>query len=282
MTELAKKAVSGPRKLSRKALNKACHIWLEFANAGYAWIRLMGNTYAQMLIPIVHELYPDDKEARNAVIARSMVFYNTEPAFGHVINGIAISMEEKIANGEAITGDDVVAIRTSLMGPLAGIGDTLHNMLNIILIAIFTDMTLKGAYLAGPILYIICRWAEMILISRATFFYGYRKGGEAISEIISSGRFDDLITAANIVGCTVMGALMCQYVNVKTGLKIVTEGASFDFQTGLFDALLPDLLPLLFTMFCWWLITKKRVSVNMLMLVILLLAAIGGLLGIFA
>src|SRR5690606_31773307 len=115
---------------------------------GYAWIRLMGNTYAQMLIPIVHELYPDDKEARNAVIARSMVFYNTEPAFGHVINGIAISMEEKIANGEAITGDDVVAIRTSLMGPLAGIGDTLHNMLNIILIAIFTDMTLKGAYLA--------------------------------------------------------------------------------------------------------------------------------------
>lgn len=282
MTEMVSKVSSTPRKISRKALNKACHIWLEFANAGYAWIRLMGNTYAQMLVPIVHDLYPDDKEARNAVIARSMDFYNTEPAFGHVINGIAISMEEKIANGEeTITGDDVVAIRTSLMGPLAGIGDTLHNMLNIIFIAIFTDMTLSGSYLLGPILYIICRWGGMILISRASFFYGYRKGGEAINEIISSGRFDDLITAANIVGCTVMGALMCQYVNVKTGLKIVTEGASFDFQTGLFDALLPGLLPLSFTMFCWWLIVKKHVSITKLMLVILLIAVVGGLLGIF-
>lgn len=281
MAEVVSKVSSTPKKVSKKALNKACHIWLEFANAGYAWIRLMGNTYAQMLVPVVHDLYPDDKAARNAVIARSMDFYNTEPAFGHIINGIAISMEEQIANGEgAISGNDITTIRTSLMGPLAGIGDTIHNTINIILIAIFTDMTLSGAYLAGPLLYIICRWGLFVLISRVTFFYGYRKGGEAISEIISSGKFDDLITAANIVGCMVMGALMYQYVTVKTGLEIVTENTSFNFQTGLFDALLPGLLPLGLTMFCWWLVVKKRMSITKLMLAILLIAIVGGLLGV--
>lgn len=272
----------GNKKISKKALNKACMLWMEFANAGYSWIRLMGNTYAMMLIPIVHELYPDDKEARNAVISRSNQFYNTEPAFGNIINGIAISMEESIANGdEAITGDDIFMIRTSLMGPLAGIGDTFHNLLNIILIAIFTDMTLNGAYLLGPLLYIFIRWGEFIIISRQTFLYGYNRGGEIIADIISEGKFDNLITAANIVGCVVMGALMTQYVNVKSALTIATEsGVNIDFQTDLFDALMPQILPLGFTMLCLWLITKKRVSINKLMFVIIGIAIIGGGLGI--
>lgn len=269
------------KKISKKALHKACTLWIEFANAGYSWIRLMGNSYAMMMIPIVHDLYPNDKEARNAVISRSMDFYNTEPNIGNVINGIAVSMEEQIANGEeAIDGSDIVAIRTSLMGPLAGIGDTFLNMLNVIFIAIFTDLTLKGSWLLGPILYILCRWGSVILLGQWSFFYGYRKGGEAITEIVSSGKFDDLITNANIVGCVVMGALMCQYVKVTCGLKIATESTSFDFQTGLFDALLPNLLPLAFTLLCWWLITKKHISITKLMVFILLIATAGGLLGI--
>ena len=270
------------KKLSKSTLFKACTIWVEFANAGYSWIRLMGNTYAQMMVPIAHELYPDDKQARNAMIARSMDFYNTEPAFGNVINGIAVSMEERIANGdETITGDDITMIRTSLMGPLAGIGDTIHNMINIILVAIFTDLTMNGAYLIGPLLFILCRWGEFILISHLAFNYGYAKGGDAIEKIISSGQFENLITMANIVGCVVMGAMMCQYVKVTCGLKIATEnGVGFDFQTGLFDALLPNMLPLCFTLLCWWLITRKRVSITKLMLIIIAVAAVGGMLGI--
>lgn len=269
------------RKVSKRALQKACTLWIEFANAGYSWIRLMGNSYAMMMVPIAHDLYPDDKEARNAMIARSMDFYNTEPNCGNVINGIAISMEEKIANNEeAITGDDILTIRTALMGPLAGIGDTILNVLNTIFLAIFIDMTLSGAWIVGPLGYLVCRLGSVHLLGRWSFWYGYTRGGEAVMEAINSGKFSQLVTVANIVGCVVMGALMCQYVKIQTGLKITTENMNFDFQTQLFDTLMPRLLPLLFTLFCWWLITKKRVSVNRLMVYLIVIAAVCASFGI--
>lgn len=269
------------RKVSKSALRKACTLWIEFANAGYSWIRLMGNSYAMMMVPIAHSLYPDDKEARNKMIARSMDFYNTEPNIGNVINGIAVSMEEKIANNEeSITGDDIVTIRTALMGPLAGIGDTILNVLNTIFLAIFIDMTLSGAWLVGPLGYLVCRLGSVNLLGRLSFYYGYNQGGNAVMEAINSGKFDKLVTVANIVGCVVMGALMCQYVKVQTGLKIVTENMTFNFQTQLFDALMPRLLPLLFTLFCWWLLTKKRVSVNKLLVYIIVIAAVCASFGI--
>ena len=44
---------------------------------------------------------------------------------GTVIHGITISMEEQIANGAEISGEDINALRTGLMGPMAGIGDTI-------------------------------------------------------------------------------------------------------------------------------------------------------------
>lgn len=272
------------RTVSKKTLAKASRIWLHFANAGYSWIRLMGNSFAQMLVPVVHDLYPDDKQARNEVISRSMEFYNTEPNLGAVISGVAISMEEQIANGdEGISGDDVLAIRTALMGPLAGLGDTLLGTLNSIYLALCVDLTLNGQYFLGPILYLVLRLGTVWGLGKFSFYYGYRKGGEAVMEAISSGIFDKIISLANVVACGVMGALMCQYVKVKTAVSFTTgSGVSFDLQTSLFDALMPSLLPLCFTLFCLWLISKKRVSVNWLLLIIVAIAAVGGLLGILA
>jgi len=272
------------RTVSPKTLAKASRTWLHFANAGYSWIRLMGNSFAQMLVPVVHDLYPDDKEARNEVIARSMEFYNTEPNLGAVVSGITISMEEQIANGEeGITGDDVLALRTALMGPLAGVGDTLLATFNSIFLALSVDMTLNGQYILGPLMYLILRLGTIWALGKFSFYYGYRKGGEAVMEAISSGIFDKVINMANVVACGVMGALMCQYVKVKTPVSFTSKaGVSFNLQTELFDALMPSVLPLIFTLFCLWLISKKKVSVNKLLVVIIVIAAIGGFLGILA
>lgn len=270
------------RKVSKKVLAKASRIWLHFANAGYSWIRLMGNSYAQMMVPVVHDLYPDDKAKRNEVIARSMDFYNTEPNLGAVICGIAISMEEQIANGdENVTGDDILAIRTALMGPLAGIGDTLLGTLNSIYLALCVEITLNGAYVIGPLLYVLLRLGTVYGLGKFSFYYGYRKGGEAVMEIISQGIFDKVISMCNVIACGTMGALMCQYVKVTTPIKFTTgSGVSFNLQSSLFDALMPSILPLCFTLFCFWLISKKRVSVTWLLVIIVAIAAVLGPLGI--
>ena len=42
-----------------------------------------------------------------------------------VILGMAIALEEQKAMGEEIPGDFITNLKTSLMGPLAGMGDTI-------------------------------------------------------------------------------------------------------------------------------------------------------------
>ena len=76
-----------------------------------------------MLTPI-RELY-DTNEERVNELKKYMVFYNSEVfTVGPIINGIACSMEEARANGENVTEKDINAVRTGLMGHVAGIGDT--------------------------------------------------------------------------------------------------------------------------------------------------------------
>jgi mannose/fructose/N-acetylgalactosamine-specific phosphotransferase system component IID len=53
------------------------------------------------------------------------MFYNTEPQTGQLINGIVASLEEQIAMGEEVSEEMPVNIKTTLMGPLAGIGDSI-------------------------------------------------------------------------------------------------------------------------------------------------------------
>ena len=79
-------------------------------------------------------------------------FYNSEVfTIGPIINGITCSMEEARANGENVTAKDINSVRTGLMGPVAGIGDTvMQGILFPILFGIGCSMALDGSYL-GPI-----------------------------------------------------------------------------------------------------------------------------------
>ncbi|MDK6779568.1 PTS system mannose/fructose/sorbose family transporter subunit IID, partial [Escherichia coli] len=60
-------------------------------------------------------------------LKKYMVFFNTEPHMvGPIIHGVALSMEEARANGQNVSADDINSVRTGLMGPAAGIGDTVQ------------------------------------------------------------------------------------------------------------------------------------------------------------
>ncbi len=75
--------------------------------------------------PIVEKLYKKQEDIR-AALKRHLVFFNTQPGVGGVIHGIVIAMEEERAAGLDISGDAINGIKTGLMGPMAGIGDTLQ------------------------------------------------------------------------------------------------------------------------------------------------------------
>ena len=87
---------------------------------------------------------------------------------------------------------------------------------------------------------------------------------------------------SSMLGCMVLGALVCNYVSLNCGIVIEqANGVYFNLQESLFDAILPGMLPLLLTMGCLWLLKKGKSTVWVLVFIIVLGAA-GSALGIFA
>jgi D-glucosaminate-specific PTS system IID component len=269
------------KRLSKKALVRAWANWAFWSHACYNWVRMQGIGFAHSMVPITKELYKDDPEGRKEVMKRQMEFFNTEPEIGMVTHGLAAAMEEQKANGKEITGEMITSVKTSLMGPLAGLGDTFfQGILVPVTLAIFIDMTLNGM-IAAPILYALVITGISAAISYGIFMYSYMKGNEAVLNLISSGVLDKVLKGANIMGCTVMGALIASYVGLKCGIVINAAGSEFNIQTGFFDAVLPGVLPLLLTLGCYKLLSKG-LSTGKVILLIVVVGAIGNLLGILA
>ena len=78
-----------------------------------------------------------------------------------------------------------------------------------------------------------------------------------------------------------MGALVCNYVTLKCAIAIPLSADNiFSLQASFFDALLPGLLPLALTLGCYKLLKKGMESYKVIAIVVAL-AIVGGLLGIF-
>ena len=116
----------------------------------YERLQALGN--ANAFIPIIKRLYKEDQYAEE--ISKYMNFFNTEPSYmGTVIHGITAAMEEKRANDGDITADEILSVRSALMGPLAGIGDVVsQSIVYPILAGVCIQLALAGNY-AGPILF---------------------------------------------------------------------------------------------------------------------------------
>ena len=112
-------------KLSKKDVWKAFLKWTFFSHSNYNYERLQASGILQSMSHIPEKLYPGNKEEQKKFMQRHMSFYNTEPHFGGIINGMVLAMEEERANGADIDDDAINNIKTGLMGPMAGIGDTL-------------------------------------------------------------------------------------------------------------------------------------------------------------
>ena len=111
-------------KLEKNDLTKSWLLWVTFGQQCYNFEIMQGLGFAHAMCPIIRRLYPDDVEKRKEALERHMNYYNTENNWGASIAGIVASMEEEKANGAAISDSSINSIKAALMGPLAGIGDT--------------------------------------------------------------------------------------------------------------------------------------------------------------
>ena len=261
-------------ELTKGDVRRAFWLWTFFSHANYNYERLQGTAFAHMMTPIIRRLYTSEEEIR-AALKRHLVFFNTEPNVGSVIHGAVIAMEEQRANGATDIDDEAInSVKTGLMGPLAGVGDTItQGTITPILLSIGIGLAEAGNIL-GPILYFVLEVGIMTALTYFMFMQGYLRGREGVTSILRSGLLDRVVLGAGVLGNLVLGALTAQFVLLFIAPTITVDGNPFNIQD-IINRLMPGLLPLLFTLLTWWLLARRNVSPITLLIVYLVVALVG-------
>jgi PTS system mannose-specific IID component len=259
--------------LTRGDVQKSFWLWTFFSHANYNYERLQGTAFAQAMAPIIRRLYKDPEEIK-AALKRHLVFFNTEPNVGGVIHGAVIAMEEQRANGADIDDDAINSVKSGLMGPMAGVGDTItQGTITPILLAMGISLAQAGNVL-GPILYFVLEVGIMLSLAYFMWMQGYDRGREGVTTMLRSGLLDRVVLGAGVLGNIVLGALTAQFVTVYVTLQLTIDESQFELYK-LLNQILPGLLPLAFTLMTWWLLARRRVSPIWLLVIYLAVAMIG-------
>jgi PTS system mannose-specific IID component len=273
-------------RLTRGDLLKSWALWTFFAHANYNYERLQGTGFAHAMTPIIKRLYTTEDEIR-AALKRHLVFFNTEPNFGNVVHGTVIAMEEQRANGAAIDDDAINSVKSGLMGPMAGIGDTLsQSTITPILLALGIGIaggkasgtvvpTLAGASgnPLGAIIYVVLVSIVIVAIGYTAWMQGYSRGRTFITEILKSGAIDRVLIGAGVMGNMVLGALAASFVVVNLAPTVTIAGAQMNLQAAVLDPLFPGALALGLVVMTWWLL-RRRISPLALLVVYLVISIV--------
>lgn len=268
------------KKLDKRTLSKSFNLWFWGALTCFSQEHMQTFGYMASMLPILKKLYPKHEDQVNAIHAYT-AFFNTNPMLGSVIVGITASMEEARANDRGIDGETINDMRAGLMGPIAGIGDSLiDGTLIPILLGIALGMS-NGGSPVGAIFYIIV-WVLLAYFGqRFLYFRGYQLGDKAV-EFLVGEQGAAVRRAIGTVGAMVVGGVLASWVNVTTSLKLYNSNGKvfLDLQKQL-DSIFPGLLTVLITIFCWWLMSKKHVSAIWTMLILVVISFVGVLVGFF-
>lgn len=269
------------KKLSKKALLKSFHNWYYGHLTCFSQEHMQTFGYLCAMLPLVEELYQDEEEKANAINTYT-AFFNTEPQLGTVIVGMTAGLEEARANGaDDVDGETINSLRAGLMGPVAGIGDSLVVGTVIpILLGIALGMSTGGSPL-GAIFYIIVWNLFAYFGMKFLYFKGYSLGGKAVDFLIGA-QGEALRESVSTLGGIVIGAVATTWVSVKTSLQLFNEaGEAYLTLQDKLDEVFPGLLTAVFIVVCWFLMAKKKMSPIKVMLILVVVAFVGVVVGFF-
>lgn len=268
------------KKLSKKALLKSWFAWQSWGQICYNYERMMGLGFCHSMSFILEDLYKDDKEQLAAGLTRQLTYFNTENTWGSMIPGIVASLEEEKANGADISDDTINNLKAALMGPLAGIGDTItQSLVKVILLGIGIDMAMRGSAF-GPILFILCFSAYALIVGYTCYFQGYRLGKSSVSKLLQGGMIKRVTEALGALGMLVLGALVAKNIFVTTPIKFSIGKLSIVVQD-ILNTIMPNMIPVALFIIVYMLL-KKGKKPTAVMIYIIIGAVVLSLLGILA
>ncbi len=212
--------------------------------------RQMNMGFLYGIVPTLDRCYPDESdpvqlERKKEAYRRHMAFYNCTPQTSAFVLGLAASMEEELAETpEAFDPGTINAIKTSLMGPLSGIGDSFfQGTIRVIAFGLGVSLAQQGSIM-GPVLAMIISIIPSVLITWFGAKLGYQGGREYLEKMQSGDLMDRVMYVCGIVGLMAIGGMVATLIGATTPLTF--SDGSVVIQD-ILDTILPRIIPLALT-----------------------------------
>ncbi len=270
---MSKPESNTPSKLTKKDVTKAAFRYMLMACNIFNYESQQGPAVVYSLEKALRKIYPNDEDYQKS-LENHFRYFNTTTAMGNIILGAALAMEEK----DGINSLDAVQnFKTGMMGPLAGIGDTLIWVLYpTIMGSIAAYMGLQGNPI-GAIIWFILNIA-FLFVRFKLFDLGYTSGLKMITAL--GDKLSVFTEAASIMGLTVVGALIPSVIRMTVGLEFTMGEVALNIQTGVLDQIMPALLPALLTFAVYKVLASRKMSVIQVIFAIIILALVCSFFGI--
>ena len=277
-------------KITKKDVTKSWAKYLLSAEVSSGFERLTAPGFSYGINTVLEKLYRDNGEEYKKALKRHLMFYNSEANFGSIIMGIAIALEEERAlmmeagmdqEGLDSSAEMISSLKIGLMGPMAGIGDTInHGMIRPLLISAFLPIASAGLWIGGVAPFFI--WT--IGISLMGYFLltaGYKSGKRSVVQLLQSGKLNDFIQTASVLGLFMMGALSSTYVKLKSVVSWKNALGEEQLLQGYLDTIFPKILPLLVVFGIYWFFKKKGPKYLTVLVAIIVISLVLSFFGIF-
>lgn len=255
-----------------KCFTRSCTL-----DSAWNYERMQHLMYCYMMIPILKRVY-SEKEDMAEALSRHMEFMSCTPHLVSLLVGITGAMEEENAKNPDFDATSISAVKTSLMGPMAGIGDSFFwGTLLTIAVGVSVSFSKTGSIL-GPISFLLIINVPGFLARYFCLKAGFEYGVKFFSDMSSSGIIEKITKAVSIIGLMAIGAMVATQVSISIPYKIGAAGASETIQSYI-DQIMPAFLPLCMFGIMYWLL-GKNIKTTTILIFVIILSCLGVWLGV--
>ncbi len=260
-------------QVTKKDLNRTAARYNFMACNIFNYESQQGPAVAWAMAPVLRKIYKNDEEYK-AALNNHFNYYNSTTVMSSMILGATLAIEEK----DGIQAKETVqSLKTSLMGPFAGVGDTLVWVLWPTIIGSISGYMAQQGNPLGAIVWLICN--IIFWFVKCKFFkVGYTSGTKLITSLGS--KLSAFTEAASIMGLSVVGALIASSINITTALDFKVGEVALNLQTDVLDKIMPALLPVILTAVVYKLLGSKKWTATKLILLVIGIALVCSFFGI--
>lgn len=261
------------KKLTKKDVRGVYYRWWLQSQICFNYETMQSGGVVGALGPAIEKIYGNNKELIKSKVKQYFQFFNTNPYMGNIILGSVVALEETEEDNITETAN---ALKTGLMGPLAGIGDSIFYVIPMAIFgAIAAYMAKEGSALGLGIA--VAFTIIMLFVRLKLYDIGYSVGVNFVAD--KKQMFDKLTESASILGLVVIGGLLASIIKVKVPVVLHYGAVKTSIQSTL-DMIMPQLLPLGATFFAYWILGNKKMTTVKLVFLIIAISIIGSVLGI--